>query len=58
MIYEQNNIYYIKRGNLFYVVDVLVKEHTIVIMPTSKYVNALDNATEYSFIKLKRKFGR
>lgn len=58
MIYEQNNIYYIKRGNLFYVVDVLVKEHTIVIMPTSKYVNSLDNETEYSFIKLKRKFGR
>ena len=58
MIYEQNNIYYIKRGNLFYVVDVLVKEHTIVIMPTTKYVNSLDNATEYSFIKLKRKFGR
>lgn len=58
MIYEQNNIYYIKRGNLFYVVDVLVKEHTIVIMPTSKYVNSLDSATEYSFIKLKRKFGR
>lgn len=58
MIYEQNNIYYIKRGNLFYVVDVLVKEHTIVIMPTSNYVNPLDNATEYSFIKLKRKFGR
>lgn len=58
MIYEQNNIYYIKRGNLFYVVDVLVKEHTIVIMPTSKYVNALDKAKEYSFIKLKRKFGR
>lgn len=58
MIYEQNNIYYIKRGNLFYVVDVLVKEHTIVIMPTSKYVNSLDNATKYSFIKLKRKFGR
>ena len=58
MIYEQNNIYYIKRGNLFYVVDVLVKEHTIVIMPTSKYVNSLANATEYSFINLKRKFGK
>lgn len=58
MIYEQNNIYYIKRGYLFYVVDVLVKEHTIVIMPTSKYVNSLDKAKEYSFIKLKRKFGR
>lgn len=58
MIYEQNNIYYIKRGNFFYVVDVLVKEHTIVIMPTSKFINSLDNATMYSFIKLKRKFGR
>ena len=56
MIYEKNNIYYIKKGSLFYIVDVLVKEHTIVVMPTNEYVFSLNKFKKYSFIQLKRKF--
>lgn len=56
MIYEKNNTYYIKKGSSFYIVDILVKEHTIVIMPTSKYVTILENAKKYTYNELKNKF--
>lgn len=58
MIYEKDNIYYINKGTIFYVVDILVKEHTIVIMPTSKSVPVLHGATKYTYNELKKKFGK
>ena len=56
MIYEKNNEYYIKKDNVYYLVDIVLKKHTIVVMPTSEYVSELLDATEYSFQKLKNKF--
>lgn len=56
MIYEKNNVYYINKGTAFYIVDILVKEHTIVIMPTSKSVPVLHGATRYTYNELKDKF--
>ena len=56
MIYEKDNVYYMNKGTAFYVVDILVKEHTIVIMSTSKSVSVLQGATEYTYNELKNKF--
>lgn len=56
MIYEKNNTYYIKKGSSFYIVDILIKEHTIVIMPTSKYITILENARKCTYNELKNKF--
>lgn len=56
MIYEKDNVYYMNKGTAFYVVDILVKEHTIVIMSTSKSVSILQGATKYTYNELKNKF--
>ena len=56
MIYEKDNVYYMNKGTAFYVVDILVKEHTIVIMSTRKSVSVLQGATEYTYNELKNKF--
>lgn len=53
MIYQSNNNYYIKQGNLYYLADIVIKKHTVVVMPTSEYITNLDNATEISYQELK-----
>ncbi len=58
MIYEKNGIYYINKGNRYYVVDIILKEHTIVITPTSKYVPFLMGAKPYTYQQLKEKLGK
>ncbi len=56
MIYQMNNQYYIKQGNLYYVADIVIKSHTIVVMPISEYVTELEGAIEISYQELKNKF--
>lgn len=53
MIYEKSGVYYIKQGNLYFVADIIIKKHTVVVMPTSEYITNLDNATEISYQELK-----
>ena len=55
MIYELNNVYYMKINNLYYVADITIKKNTIVIAPTEEYVTELEGATEYTYQELKRK---
>lgn len=56
MIYELNNVYYMKINNLYYVAEITIKKHTIVVSPTEEYVTELEGATEYTYAELKRKF--
>lgn len=58
MIYEKDGIYYINQGNCYYVVDIILKEHTIVVQPTTKSVPFLIGATPYTYQQLKTKFGK
>ena len=55
MIYELDNVYYIKQGNKYFIADVILKKRTIVVTPTSEYVEELENATEYTYKELKEK---
>lgn len=55
MIYELNNVYYMKINNLYYVAEITIKKHTIVVSPTEEYVTKLEGATEYTYQELKRK---
>ncbi len=58
MIYEKDGIYYINKGNCYYVVDIVLKEHTIVVTPTSKSVFTLHGAKPYTYRELKKKFDK
>lgn len=55
-IYEKNNQYYIKRGNLYFLSDIVVKKHTILINQTSEYVTSLEGATELDYKEVKNRF--
>lgn len=56
MIYQANNNFYIKQGNLYYLADIVIKKHTVVVMPTSESVTNLDNAEEISYQELKDRY--
>lgn len=58
MIYEKDGIYYMNKGNRYFVVDIVLKEHTIVVTPTSKSVSSVHGATKYTYQELKKKFGK
>lgn len=58
MIYEKDGIYYMNKGNRYFVVDITIKEHTIVVTPTSKFVTVLHGAIKYTYQELKKKFGK
>lgn len=58
MIYEKDGIYYMNKGNRYFVVDIILKEHTIVVTPTSKYVSSVHGATKYTYQELKKKLGK
>lgn len=54
IIYKDNNGYYVKQGDLFFLADITIKKHTIVITPTSEYVTSLIGVyKEYSYKELR-----
>lgn len=55
MIYESNNKYYLKQGDLYYLADIIIKSHTIIIYPTNEYITSIDNANLLSYDELKNK---
>jgi hypothetical protein len=55
MIYQKNNEYYIKQEDKFFLADVTIKPHTIVIIPSSEYVKELEDAKEITYQELKRR---
>lgn len=58
MIYEKDGVYYINRGTIYYVVDIIIKEHTIVVVPTNKSVPTLHGASKFTYNELKKRFGK
>lgn len=58
MIYEKDGKYYINKGNFYFLVDITIKDHTMVITPTSQSVPTLHGAVKYTYKELKRKFGK
>lgn len=55
MLYELNNQIFIKQGDKFFLADVTIKRNTIVISPSSEYVDTLEGAKEVSFYEVKKK---
>ena len=56
IIYEVNNTYYIKQSNLYFICDVTIKNHTIVVTPTSEYIEQLPiTYKQYTYQELKDK---
>lgn len=54
IIYKDNNGYYVKQGDLFFLADITIKKHTIVITPTNEYVTSLSGVyKEYSYKELR-----
>lgn len=58
MVYEKDGVYYINKGRRYFVVDIIIKPHTVVVRPTSASVAVLHDATLYTYSELKRKFGK
>lgn len=56
MIYEKDNVYYLKQAYRYFLADVTIKEHTVIITPTSEYVTSLDDANLVSYQELKNRF--
>jgi hypothetical protein len=55
MLYELNNQIFIKQGNKYFLADITKKRNTIVINPSSEYVDVLEGAKEVSFYDVKKK---
>lgn len=55
-IYYKDNQYYLKIGNIFYLADIVLKKHTILINQTSEYVTSLEGATELEYREVKNRF--
>lgn len=54
MIYKKDGVYYLKIGNLYYVADVVLKPHNVVVIPTSEYVETLEGKViEMTYQELK-----
>jgi len=56
MLYLSENQVYIKQGDKYLLADVIIKKNTIVINPTSEYVEHLENAKEVSYYDLKKAY--
>lgn len=58
MIYEKDNIYYLKKGNGYEIANVSIKynrikkRNVIVVTGSGEYVNDLENPLEYTFKEL------
>lgn len=55
MLYELDNQIYMKQGDKYFLADVIIKRNTIVVNPTSEYVDSLEGATEITYKELKNK---
>ena len=61
MIYEKDNIYYLKKGNSYEIANISIKynrikkRNVIVVTGSGEYINGLENPNEYSFKDLQEK---
>ena len=61
MIYEKDNVYYLKKGNEYEIATISIKynrtkkRNVIVVSGTGEYVDDLENPVEYSFKELQEK---
>ena len=61
MIYEKDNIYYLKKGNSYEIANISIKynrikkRNVIVVTGSGDYFNSLENPNEYSFKDLQDK---
>lgn len=54
IIYKDKGNYYVKQGDLFFLADITIKKHTIVITPTGEYIEELSSDyKEYSYKELR-----
>lgn len=54
IIYKDKGNYYVKQGDLFFLADITIKKHTIVVTPTSEYIEELSSGyKEYSYKELR-----
>lgn len=56
MTYIKGRQIYIKENNRYYLAEILVKAHTVVVMPTSEYVEELIGARRISYEEIKKKY--
>lgn len=61
MIYEKDNIYYLKKGNSYEIANISIKynrvkkRNIIVVAGTGDYINDLEEPNEYTFKELQEK---
>ena len=54
IIYKDKGNYYVKQGDLFFLADITIKKHTIVVTPTNEYIEELSSDyKEYSYKELR-----
>ena len=53
MIYQANDTFYIKQGNLYYLANIEAKNHTVIVSSNDEYVTSLENAKEITYKELK-----
>ena len=61
MIYEKDNVYYLKKGDLFEIANIEIKysgakkRNVLVVTGTGVYVSSLEEPKEYNFKVIERK---
>ena len=61
MIYEKDNVYYLKKGNGYEIATISIKynrtrkKNVIVVTGSREYINGLENPSGYSFKDLQDK---
>lgn len=61
MIYEKDNVYYLKKGNGYEIANISIrynrikKRNVMVVTGNGEYVDELENAKEYNFKELQEK---
>jgi hypothetical protein len=61
MIYEKDNIYYLKKGNAYEIANIFIKynrikkRNVIVVTGSGEYINDSENPSKYSFKELQEK---
>ena len=61
MIYEKDNIYYLKKGNAYEIANISIKynrvkkRNIIVVTGSGEYVNDIEEPIEYTFKELQEK---
>lgn len=53
MLFKKDNIIYLYENNKYYIADIIKTGYTIAIIPTSQYVEVLEDAEEVSFEEVK-----